>query len=476
MRFRPAPQGYPELIRHWRTWKLAARGGCLAICLLHGCGRSAVPPAPSQAASGSDEKVTESHSDNASSPTVTGPSSPDLPPNRDPSQLRQAALAAFQAGDTQTADRLVRAALLAAPDDTETIFLMALVLGQQNRFAEAIKMLDDLAELDPSIRNPAMGQTAEWMVFQGQWREAEKRYRTLLEEVDETSLIHRRLAQLFLRQGRRQDAIHHLSQLCQRGNIEEVELRALLGLDYPFSLAAGVEELEPIGPLGSARYEISQGNQDAAIAKLADSDQPGETALLGRLYAQKRDLTALSQWIDQLPNAVENKSEYGFAMGVAEAERGNHRVAVAHFCDAILGDQTDKDAYQELSESLQEIGAIDQAQEALRRAGLIEQTQILGNAMMQSDTRDLQQMTTLIDLLEQLRRPLEALAWRVVRLIYGGDSLPKSDVKRQLAEINTARLRYLQNEQPAANVSFLLCGVDPNALDEDDPASDDTTQ
>jgi tetratricopeptide (TPR) repeat protein len=139
----------------------------------------------------------------------------------DPQQLRDEALAALESGDSGEALRLIRRSVAGDPEDPEALFVMARVLAERNRFAEAIRMLDGLAERMPGLEIPVLGQTAEWSVFQGQWEEAERRYRALREEVDDAGrqMVDRRLAQLLLRQGRRLDANVHLQRLCRGGNI-----------------------------------------------------------------------------------------------------------------------------------------------------------------------------------------------------------------------------------------------------------------
>ncbi len=133
------------------------------------------------------------------------------------------------------------------------------------------------------MRLPVLGQTAEWLVLQGQWSQAEQRYQTLLDELPDAGLVHRKLAQLLLRQGRRLEAATHLRQSCRLGDIEELDLRALLMVVHPFPGDAIKDQLDPIGSMGQARYEISQGNLDAAIERLQQSTtpSPATAALMG---------------------------------------------------------------------------------------------------------------------------------------------------------------------------------------------------
>jgi predicted Zn-dependent protease len=351
------------------------------------------------------------------------------------------------------------------PGDPQVIFLMARVLAERNRFAEAIKMLDDLAETTPEARLPTLGQTAEWLVLQGHWREAEKRYRTLLGEVSDPSMVQRMLAQLLLRQGRRLEAAVYLHELCRVGNIEESELRSLLISLHPFSGEEASDESAPIGPLGRARYQIGQGDWDAAMGELDQvrSRRPIESALRGRILAHHQDYESLGEWVTDAPESAKEFADYWFAMGVYEANRGNHRAAVRSFCSVVLDDQTDAAAYRRMSESLLELDAEAEAQEALNRAGLIEQTQLIGERLTDDSDRDTLAMSKLSDLLDQLQRPLEALAWRAVKTVYS-QSLSEQGVMEKLREINRTRMQRLEAGDFEASESFILCDIDLESL------------
>jgi tetratricopeptide (TPR) repeat protein len=391
----------------------------------------------------------------------------DSPPV-DPLKLQEDAMDALESGDLDAAFKFVRAAKSATPDDPQTIFLMARVLAERNRFAEAIKMLDDLAKAVPETRLPVLGQTAEWSVFQGQWQEAERRYRSLLDEVVDASMVHRLLSQLLLRQGRRLEAAAYLRKLCRVGDIEESELRSLLMTVHPFSGETAIDELEPIGALGRARYEISQGNWDAALDELdqSTSERPAEAALHGRIYAHQQNFESLAEWVSETSESGQETADYWFARGVYEAHGSDHHAAVTCFCEVVLRDQTDAEAYLLMSQSLAELEADAEAQEASKRAKLIRQTRVIGNQMAASDTRDVPAMSTLVDLLDNLHRPFEAMAWRAVQVYYGKSSSAISDqaTLQFMSEINRDRVERLQAGDPDATEHFLLCGVDLDSL------------
>ena len=428
---------------------------------LVGCGRDLdVPVPPSQARKPQETDGKEADGKIVSA-DIQEPSSPPV----DPLKLQDDAIDALDSGDLDAAFRSVRALKSVAPDDPEVIFLMARVLAERNRFAEAIKMLDDLAATTPEARLPTLGQTAEWLVFQGHWQEAEERYRTLLGEVSDPSMVERMLAQLLLRQGRRLEAADYLHELCRVGNIDESELRSLLISLHPFAGEEASDESAPIGPLGRARYQIGQGDWDAAMGELEQlrSRRPIESALRGRILAHQQDYESLGKWAADAPASAEEFADYWFAMGAYEAHRGNHRAAVRSFCSAVLDDQTDAAAYRRMSESLVELDAAAEAQEASNRARLIEQTQLIGERLTDNSDPDILAMSKLSDLLEQLQRPLEALAWRAVKTVYS-QSLSEQGVMEELREINRIRMQRLEAGDFEASEQFILCGIDLGSL------------
>ncbi len=444
---------------------------CFVLVLLGGCARedsTRLRPAalsPESVADGSAIKSLQAGATQRSGLPENDPS-PDQSSSPDPVELHKQALLALEAADTDAAFDLGRQAMRLAPDDPQVVFLMAMILGQRNRFPEAILMLDELVETNPSLRLPAMGQTAEWMVRFGQWSEAEHRYRALLAEVPDSVLVHRNLAQLMLRQGRRTEAARHLRHLCEQGDVTEDELRSLLMIVHPFTGDAAKQEFDPIGPLGKARNEIGQGDWQAARERLEALDPIGseESALLGRIYADLNDFEALEEWIANSSDSGEQHADAWLARGVHAAQQADHAKAIRCLAETVIRDQTDHQAYAMMSQSLSELNARKEAAEASHRAALIERTQTLGAEMATSEIRDDEEMSELISLLDQLHRPLEALSWRGVQLVYAQAiaSVSDAEAEQTLAAILADRSKQLNANRGQATRQFILCGVDLN--------------
>ena len=89
-------------------------------------------------------------------------------------KLQEDTIAALDAGDLETAFELARELRRVDGENPQTIFLMARVLAEKRRFRQAVKMLDDLALEFPDTQLAVLGQTAEWLVFQGDWQAAEE--------------------------------------------------------------------------------------------------------------------------------------------------------------------------------------------------------------------------------------------------------------------------------------------------------------
>ncbi|WP_372895617.1 tetratricopeptide repeat protein [Stieleria sp.] len=393
----------------------------------------------------------------------------DQPPAPDPATLHRQAMLALQAGQDEQAFQLARQAMRLAPDDPQVVFLMALVLGNRKRFPEAIMMLDELATTTPDVRLPVLGQTAEWMVRFGQYSQAEQRYRKLLDQVPDAALVHRNLSRLMLRQGRRIEAAEHLSRLCSLGDIMEDELRALLSISHPFPGDVTKDSFDPIGTLGKARVEVSR-DQWASVRSRLEASQvrsAEEDALLGRAYAQLNDGEALGNWIAGSTDAVDRYPDAWLARGVAAALQGEHAAAVKAFAECVIRDQTDPHAYALMSQSLRELGAVDEAEATSRRAETIRKTTTIGAAMASEETRDAEVLSQLAELLQQLHRPLEALGWRGIQLAYAGEAgaIAPADAQRILGEIAQERRQWLKADRGQATRAFVLCDVDVDALD-----------
>ncbi len=381
-----------------------------------------------------------------------------------PAELAEEAMLAHESGDLERADRLIRKAITVEPHDPDINFVMGAVLASENRFAEAIHLLDKLVKFHPQVALPVLGQTGEWMELQGEWEKAESRYRSILAEIPDAAAAHRKLAFLLMRQGRRLESAEHLRQLCRLGNVEELELRSLLVGMVALPSDSVRDELEPIGVVGTARYQISQRDQAGALKTLeSTSESQRASSLLGRVYAEGEDFDRLTTWFSNRSDLSTKAADEWVAKGVYFAHVNDHAAAVRSFAEAILLDPTDKFAYISMSRSLEKLGAVTEAQATANRAQLIAETQFIGEQMASHPSRDEESISSLIRILEQLQRPFEALCWRALLVMFS-PSIDQSQRETMIEEINRTRLDLLRSPDPLATREFLLCGVDVDSF------------
>ena len=430
-------------------------------------------PIDVQVISAADDAVNASSNDDT--PTA-GDSGSSL--SRTPSQaqskleqamsLRELSLEAMDRGEEDLAFNLVRQAKRFAPQDPQVVFLMALLLADRHRYPEAIRMLDELAKTNEEIRLPAMGQTADWLIKSGDWDEGESRYLSLLKEAPNASLVHRGLAELYLRQGRGLEATAFLRNLCRLGDVQEYELRHLLIARYPFPGDATPENFDPIGRLGLAKAQAAYADWGSVANSLILDDQstPEEVGFRGRCAVEQENWGGLAKWFSDFnaSDKTQLKSiapDSYYALGVFCEREEKYQEAADYLSRVVLKDPTDVPAYQALMRVTEKLGLSGIAAQLKQRVKQIERTQQLGQKMASSQDRSYEEMSELIQLLVDLQRPLEALAWRGVRLAYGRQhgTLTPQQAQQLLQSIIRERESLLQKVDEDAYSDFVVCGL-----------------
>ncbi len=377
--------------------------------------------------------------------------------------LQDSVIDALDAGDLDSAWSAIRSAARLDRNNFDTQYLMARVLAERNRFSEAVKILDALAIKDPSIELTVLGQTAEWSIIDGRWQQGEDRFRRLADQMPQVGIAHRKLAELLIRKGQRQEACAYFLQLCGIGNVEEVELRHLLQRGQSFSGMESADERSPVGTLGKARLQHGENQLEVALSTLQETS--AETfeafALRGKLLALTHRQSELNQWESTVIEESEAYADFWFAKGVQSQNSNNHESAIEFFCRSALLNPTDSQTYQYLSESLGKIGDNQTAITAKQRSEWIAETHRIGQAFTSQDTRDPQLVASLCQLLDNLNRPLESLAWQAVGMVYNQQSLGISNAQltQQLQRINQQRIESIQNSDPESETNFILCGI-----------------
>ncbi len=387
------------------------------------------------------------------------------------SDLHLAGLKALENGKIDVAYDLARQAMRMNDKDPQILYLMAMVLAERKRFPEAIEMLEEVAETTPDARLPALGQTADWHVRFGQWAQAESKYREIIKQIPKAAMPHRQLASLLMRQGRRVEAWSHLYQLCQIGDVTENELRSMLATSHRFVGDRGNDPFEPIGPLGVARQDIAKGDWNAARDRLEamKSRGPWESALLGRTLAVLGDDHKLRRWLIDTDASVNVSPDAWFAKGIYADHIGQPKDAIRCFVEALILDPTDADAYAGLIQSQSHVNPssdVAQSDVVRHRAGLLKMTQELGAKMARSDDRDLPNLLSLAQMLDQLGRPFEALGWKGVWLSYAtaSGSVSETEATLRLNEMVADRKKLSQTQRTQPSNPYETLGVDLKTL------------
>ncbi|WP_372894531.1 tetratricopeptide repeat protein [Stieleria sp.] len=369
---------------------------------------------------------------------------------------------ALRTGDIDAAYQHARTAMSQTPEDPQVIFLMARVLGLRHRFPEAVRMLDRLMASHPETRLPALGQTSEWLVLHGDYAGAESRLRSLLDEVPHAAMAHRALANVLLGLGRRLEAADHLRTLCRQGDIQESELLSLLQVSTPI---VGTRVIEPLNELAEALDLIAANRLQEARRVLRESSRhdADHNALLGRVLVLLHDAEGLEEWNPNKSLDRRDRQTW-FAMGARHAWSGDHASATRCFCEVVLRDPTDGQAYELLSRSLSELGSEEPSNAAAERAELIARTQVIAAGLKPSANQRLAQIDELVQILEQLRRHDEALAWRSVQVLYGQSVLTKQQAIERMRQINQRRVELRQSGGFGPGDSFVVCGVELEGL------------
>ena len=388
---------------------------------------------------------------------------------RSADQLREAALQALGQGQEDLAFAYARQAIRIEPENPQVVFLYAMVLGDRHRYAEAIQLLQELSAREPSTRLPALGQTAEWMVESGRYGEAELQFRNVLQEVPDAFMVHHRLGQLLLQTGRRTEAALHFDFLSQFGELDHEELRSLLIRTQAFPGDDGMTRFDPLNNLAMCRQELADGKAAQVVKVIVaagDANSVAEQALLARLLAEQKEFDDVRNWIENLEMSKAGADGW-YAKGCLALNDAEPDVAVACFCQTLLLDQTDVDAYRMLSRTLELTGKPQVAKAVAVRAGLVEETRRLGTEIVGEQAKDLELIQRLAQSLMKLNRPMEALGWQTIGLVHAVEAAAITETQAQTTfeTIGRQREQLVNSGRHRLNPEFVLCGLGAEVLD-----------
>lgn len=367
----------------------------------------------------------------------------------------------FESGNVAGAESVLRTILVATPDQADAIILLARCQAKTGRYEDAIATLGGISEDQPDAYAVALDLSADWLIQTGQFDEAIARLQTLLQSRS-SNRVHRRLANLLNRVGRRQDAAEHLRALARSGDISEKELFAMKSFSEPFLDAdfpqPNLGEDLAHDALPEAKRERIEGDIEKArqLAERLRARYPQSTsiaAFLGQVLADLQDFSALQRWLVDLPGDIEREPEYWYALGVWAESTGKHREAVRCFGEVVKRDETDRMSYLAFARSLNACGETKAAEQATKRyRQLVEASDL--TATIGSRRESYEEMTRLATLLDELNRPFEAIAWRAI-------ANANQTRDRELTTALEAKRQSLLNDPslPTRDNDYVTCGI-----------------
>ena len=351
--------------------------------------------------------------------------------------------------------------LIAEPGNQNALILSAKVEAAQGNVPAAVKILDSLDKTDPALKIEMLWLAADWSTESGDYSTAERKLQDLLRVDTDVVKAHRQLAIVLNNQGRRIEAAPHLLALAKLGKIREKELFAMTTYGNPF-IDSTIPRPAPTARitaamLAQAKVSRSDGDMGAAVAmtgklRTAFPESTAIAAFLGRLHTELQNEEALQAWFGNLPANIENEPEYWFSTGVWMQRHDRHEEAVRCLGEAVLRDPTDRYAYQALERSLRFTGQDNNAELAAARVRKLSDASQLARqfGLKRGNKREMNRMA---DVLLELGRPWESIAWRETAAKYYTTT---ESEKKQLA--NTRH--ELQQLDNSAETKTITCNLE----------------
>ncbi len=419
--------------------------------------------------------------------------------NRSPTSVKQRELRLQEAEKLEAAKRysdsasVLRQLLLANPNDTEVIFRIANVTALLGDLQSAIDFLDSISPDDLEAGLPALGQSADWCMELKKYRDAEAKYRKILQLAPQASIAHRRLALLLNRQGRRHEAATHIQTLCQMGDVRQDELHALIVLSDAMGSSNEAEDQDlasansnpamdqpegsdvdysPINDWGRARILFTERKYAEAAERLrASFDEslalpdarsksravpPSIIAFYGRTLAESQNDPEFLAWYQktETQNALKEQAEYWAAIGTYLASQQKPQPASRALLEALTRDPTDFRSMNRLHQMLELMGKEEEAKRWENRWKSNREVLLANNAISESAEVNVEAMDEIASQLTGLDRNLEAVLWKMLESYHRGLGT------EVLSGWNQQREQLVQNNQCFPNISVRLCEMD----------------
>ena len=255
----------------------------------------------------------------------------------------------YSKGDFREAERLCRQLLKSDNADAQALHLLAQVVNQQGRYAEAIGVMEKLLALDP-MQPSFYNDYGVMLASLDRWAEAETAYRMAL-VLDGTGVDARfNLALALFRQKKTDEALQVLDLLENRNPdfAEQYELRgeilqsakrhAEAVLAFSKGIERGLQGAEILVNLGTALSDA--GSKDEAFALLAksgelDSEDAAVNFYLGNLFREQGALDDAAKYFRKAVDLFPEFAEAHNNLGLVLQAQGDDAGAEAAFAQAL---------------------------------------------------------------------------------------------------------------------------------------------
>lgn len=336
-------------------------------------------------------------------------------------ELARQARLALERGDPEQAHRIALQAVSRGPRSTQALVAAGSAAAQLGRNDEA---LDYFRRIEDSAHRDAItgfGAAADLLVQAGRLSEAEGWLLRIVEANPRHVLAHRRLAALYVAQGRRRESVPHLMELVRQG-VAGVDEVALLGnVEQTFDNSELIERFRDVAPndpfalLGAACLARIRNRPTEALGLLQEAvrlrpDHVDLRATLGKALVEAGAFERLLEWSADLPAEADEHPDIWAVRGALAQHEGDPDAAIRCYWEAVRRDPDHWKATYGLSQLLMAEGKKQAATVFLKRAERLgELIKVLREILVGETGAD--HMAKAAELTEALGRPWEAWAW-----------------------------------------------------------------
>ncbi|KLU01900.1 hypothetical protein RISK_006084 [Rhodopirellula islandica] len=352
-------------------------------------------------------------------------------------------------GSVERAEAMLEPILMSHPDRTDVMRLMAEVQHRSGSPVAAADLLASIPYSNPERSSAAKLKAVDWYLQANAYEPAIDLLNNATETTTDQDRVRHRLAEVLNQTGQRVVACRVLQPLIRKGKASERDLFSVITRGEAFideSLSAPDFSKLSLASLSLARRQHDEAKLSESNELLSDLRQkyPESTAIAafqGRVLADLQDFESLQAWRHSLPSNIQEEPEYWHALGKLASHRNDHEVAIRCLGEAIQRDPTDRNSLVLVARALRQVGLNEEAGQAMRQFELLERTAELAKifGLASGTPAEYREMA---DLLSELGRPWESLAWERIAVAMTGsqplDQTALSQKRKQLVELEAS--------------------------------------